>query len=82
MAQGIPAALADSTALPEVGGEAGWYFAPEHEDALTATLRELIDRSEERVRRVEIGRGLAARFRWQSANDRLVEALLRYYVPR
>jgi alpha-1,3-rhamnosyl/mannosyltransferase len=82
MAQGIPAALADSTALPEVGGEAGWYFAPEHEDALTATLRELIDRSEERARRVEIGRGLAARFRWQSANDQLVEALLRYYVPR
>ena len=28
MAQGIPAALADSTALPEIGGAAGWYFNP------------------------------------------------------
>ena len=29
MAQGIPVALADSTALPEIGGEAGWYFDPD-----------------------------------------------------
>ena len=35
MAQGIPVALADSTALPEIGGAAGWYFDPENEDALT-----------------------------------------------
>ena len=28
MAQGLPVALADSTALPEIGGEAGWYFDP------------------------------------------------------
>ena len=34
MAQGIPVALADSTALPEVGGEAGWYFPPEDEGAM------------------------------------------------
>ena len=29
MAQGLPVALADSTALPEIGGEAGWYFDPD-----------------------------------------------------
>ena len=26
MAQSVPVALADSTALPEIGGEAGWYY--------------------------------------------------------
>ena len=75
MAQRIPVALADSTALPEIGGAAGWYFKPTVEDAITATLRELLDRPEERARRVEIGRGLAEQYRWQSANDRLVTAL-------
>ena len=51
MAQGIPAALADSTALPEIGGEAGWYFNPESQDAITATLRDLLDHPEECGRR-------------------------------
>ena len=55
MAQGTPVALADSTALPEIGGEAGWYFDPEDEDALTGTLRDLLDRPDERARRVGAG---------------------------
>ena len=82
MAQGIPAALADSTALPEIGGEAGWYFDPESQDAITATLRDLLDRPEECGRRVAAGRTIAARYRWQTANDRLVEALRKGPGPR
>jgi alpha-1,3-rhamnosyl/mannosyltransferase len=75
MAQGIPAALADSTALPEIGGAAGWYFDPEHEDGITATLRRLLDHPDECARRIALGRTIAARFRWQPANDLLVRAL-------
>ena len=75
MAQGIPVALADSTALPEIGGEAGWYFDPTDEDAIAGTLRALLDRPDERARKVEIGRALAQQYRWQAANDRLVDAL-------
>ncbi len=75
MAQGTPAALADSTALPEIGGEAGWYFNPENQDAITSTLRELLGQPGECARRVAIGRTIAARYRWQAANDRLVQAL-------
>ena len=74
MAQGLPVALANSTALPEVGGEAGWYFDPKQEEAITASLRDLLDQHLERARRVEIGRVLAKQFRWQAANDRLVAA--------
>src|SRR5204862_8159200 len=69
MAQGTPVALADSTALPEIGGAAGWYFDPTAEDAIAACLRRLLDDAPERARRAAIGRTIAAQYRWQNAND-------------
>ena len=75
MAQGTPVALADSTALPEIGGEAGWYFNPNDEDSITATLRSLLDDSDDRSRRALLGRSIAAGYNWQAANDLLVQAL-------
>lgn len=78
MAQGVPVALADSTALPEVAGAAGWYFDPTREDAITATLAELLARPGERARRAAIGRSVAEGYHWQAATDRLVDALTSY----
>ncbi|MGE3822501.1 MAG: glycosyltransferase family 4 protein [Isosphaeraceae bacterium] len=75
MAQGIPVALANSTALPEVGGAAGWYFPPRDESAITATLAELLSRHDERARRVALGHQIARSYTWQAANDRLMAAL-------
>jgi len=75
MAQGCPVALADSTALPEVGGEAGWYFDPTREEAITEALRHLLDQPDERARRVELGRSIAQNFRWDRANAALLRAL-------
>ncbi len=82
MAQGVPIALANSTALPEVGGDAGWYFNPENEDALVATLRSLLDQADERIRRIARGRRIAQSFRWQAANDLLFAALTERMVSR
>lgn len=76
MAQGTPVALADSTALPEIGGEAGWYFDPESDEAIANAITRLLDDSVERDRRAMLGRAIASHYRWQIANDRLVEALL------
>jgi alpha-1,3-rhamnosyl/mannosyltransferase len=76
MAQGVAVALADSTALPEIGGAAGWYFNPTAEDAMAASLHELLDHPEERSKRCALGKGIAEGYRWQSSNDLLVEALL------
>ncbi len=76
MAQGIPVALADSTALPEIGGEAGWYFDPNSDDSLTNAVRRLLDDPAERDRRAMLGRAIAGHYRWRTANDLLVEALL------
>ncbi len=74
MAQGIPVALADSTALPEIGGGAGWYFDPDDDESIAGALRDLLDRPDERAGRVEVGRKLAQAYRWQAANDRLMAA--------
>jgi glycosyltransferase involved in cell wall biosynthesis len=75
MAQGVPVALADSTALPEIGGKAGWYFPPERDGAIAGILRDLLDRHDDRALKVEAGREIAAGYRWSSANDALVAAL-------
>ncbi len=75
MAGGIPVALADSTALPEIGGAAGWYFDPNDDESLTGTLADLLSQPDERARRVALGRSIAAGYRWSAANDRLVAAL-------
>ncbi len=75
MAVGCPVALANSTALPEVGGEAGWYFDPEDEDAISSTIRQLIDSDERRSRFIELGREIAGRYRWEHSTDLLVECL-------
>ena len=77
MAQGLPSPWPNSTALPEIGGEAGWYFDPARDDALEATLRALLDDSAERARRADLGRSIAGNYRWQTANDLLVAELLR-----
>ena len=75
MAQGCPVALADSTALPEVGGPAAWYFDPESVPAIAEAIRDLLDHPTERDRRVALGLERAAAFRWRMANDRLMAAL-------
>jgi glycosyltransferase involved in cell wall biosynthesis len=78
MAQSTPVALANSTALPEIGGEAGWYFDPEDESAIASTLADLLARPDERVRKAALGQAIAQCYRWQAANDRLVEAFRAY----
>jgi glycosyltransferase involved in cell wall biosynthesis len=81
MAQGVPVVLANSTALPEVGGEAGWYFEPTDTSAMAAAVREMLDNSQERARRLALGRTIAAQYRWHRANDLLVAALLGHREP-
>ena len=75
MAQGLPVALANSTALPEIGGEAGWYFDPSDEEAIAASLRALLVDHAERARRAGLGKLIADKYRCGTANDLLVNAL-------
>lgn len=75
MAQSAPVALSDSTALPEIGGEAGWYFDPTDEAAIAGAIRDLLDQPAQRAHRVELGRTIAAAHRWSTANNLLTTAL-------
>jgi alpha-1,3-rhamnosyl/mannosyltransferase len=75
MAQGQAVVLSETTALPEIAREAGWYFDPESEDALLAVLRHLLDHDELRAQRAALGRSIAAQYRWQRSSELLVAAL-------
>jgi glycosyltransferase involved in cell wall biosynthesis len=43
MASGTPMVLCDASSLPEVGGDVARYFPTRNDEALAATVRELID---------------------------------------
>lgn len=75
MAQGCPALLADSTALPEVGGDAAWYFDPESVEAISGAIRSVLDDRTERERKVTLGRAVADGFRWSHSTELLMAAL-------
>jgi alpha-1,3-rhamnosyl/mannosyltransferase len=75
MAQGCPALLAESTALPEVGGDAAWYFNPESVEAISVAIRAVLGDSTERSHRIALGRSIADGFRWSHSTARLVAAL-------
>ena len=75
MAQGTPVVLADSTGLPEIGGEAGWYFNPESKSSITEAMRAMLDSSQERARRCTLGLAIASEYRWQRSSELLVQAL-------
>jgi glycosyltransferase involved in cell wall biosynthesis len=74
MACGSPLVLADTSSLPEVGGEAARYFPPGDDAALAAVLVELLGDDDQRARMH--GRGLvqAARFTWSGYAAANVEA--------
>ncbi len=62
MACGTPVACSGTSSLPEVGGDAAFYFDPESEESLVGTLRRLLSDSELQEELVQRGRAQAARF--------------------
>ena len=67
MACGTPALLARSTSLPEVGGDAAWYFTPGEAEDLAAQMRALADDDTARAQLRQRGLERAAAFTWRSA---------------
>jgi glycosyltransferase involved in cell wall biosynthesis len=66
MARGVPVAAANSTALPETGGDAAVYFDPLDASAIARGIREALDaRADLAVR----GRERAAQFSWRRTAD-------------
>jgi glycosyltransferase involved in cell wall biosynthesis len=65
MACGTPTVLADSSSLPEIGGDAALYFPPENASALAAQLCRLLTDSELRRHLSKQGLERARHFTWQ-----------------
>lgn len=75
MSQGCPLALADSTGLPEVAREAGWYFDPTSEEAIAASIRQIIDDSKIRDERIRAGEAIFQEFSWRKSAEIVVNSL-------
>lgn len=73
MAAGCPVVCTNVTSLPEVGGDAARYFAPDDPDAAAAGLHTLLTDPAARAAQVEAGRRQAARFSWERHFERLAE---------
>jgi glycosyltransferase involved in cell wall biosynthesis len=65
MACGTPTVLADSSSLPEIGGDAALYFPPENASALAAQLCRLLTDSELRRHLSKQGLERARHFTWR-----------------
>ena len=73
MASGLPVAVSRAASLPEVVGEAGYYFDPYSEDSLAEALTTM--ESEERLRKelAQRGRERARKFSWAKAAEETIQ---------
>jgi glycosyltransferase involved in cell wall biosynthesis len=77
MAHGVPTIAADSSSLPEVGGDATLYFAPHDSVALENQLRRLLNEPDLRASLIAKGREQVAKFRWSRAADETLDVFRR-----
>jgi glycosyltransferase involved in cell wall biosynthesis len=74
MSRGCPVIAANSTALPEVVGEAGVLVSPDNSDDWSMAMADLLEDEEMRSRLSKLGTEQARRFTWTRAADLLEEA--------
>jgi glycosyltransferase involved in cell wall biosynthesis len=75
MTVGCPAVLAPCGALPEVGGEAAIYAAPDDPGQWVAAIRKLADEADYWERYSRAGRKRSELFTWNRAGEKLVEVI-------
>lgn len=76
MSLGCPVISSDSSAMPEVLGDAALFFRSGDVEACAARLREVLGLDPAgRQRMVEAGRARAAQYRWRESADRLARVL-------
>ena len=81
MACGTPVAAARAGALPEVGGDAAWYFDPHTVEAIEEALHRCLTDTTLRQELIQRGRVRAARFSWQTTAQRTAEVYAQVFTP-
>jgi alpha-1,3-rhamnosyl/mannosyltransferase len=69
MASGVPAAVSNAAALPEVAAGAAVLMDPRDEESMAAALQRLVEDRTWRAGAVEAGRARAAAFSWERAAE-------------
>jgi glycosyltransferase involved in cell wall biosynthesis len=77
MTHGVPAIAANSSSLPEIGGDATLYFEPRDVGGLTRQLRRVLDDRVLRDSLIARGKERAAQFRWEDAAAKTLAVLRR-----
>lgn len=75
MAYGAPVVSSSATALPEVYGDAAWYFNPAEVDDMARAIREVIGDESLRNRLIIAGKNQVAKYSWK----RMAEQTLAVY---
>jgi glycosyltransferase involved in cell wall biosynthesis len=75
MTHGVPSIAANSSSLPEIGGNAALYFEPIDARALEAQIRRVLSDEALRDDLAARGRAQAARFSWASAAEKTLAVL-------
>lgn len=65
MAVGCPVVSSNTSSLPEVVGDAGEYFDPNDQEAMTAAIEHVLQSSSRREELVAKGRRQCAKFSWE-----------------
>jgi glycosyltransferase involved in cell wall biosynthesis len=81
MAAEVPVACSNRSSLPEIGGEAAWYFDPESEEAIAAGLERVTCDEVLRGQLVAAGRARVAGYSIEASADRLASILNRVLGP-
>lgn len=81
MAHGVPAIAAQSSSLPEIGGDAALYFDPRDDRELEHLIARVLGDAALREELVTRGRARAAQFRWDVAAEKTLD-VFRGVSPR
>lgn len=75
MHQGVPVIAANTSSLPEVGGDAALYCHPDRPAAMVALIKELHTNPGEKELRGQMGLKRSAEFTWDSFMQELLNAM-------
>lgn len=73
MACGTPVAAANTTSLPEVLGEAAYYFDPHNPEEMAGVIKEVLTNQEEKIKMAQAGMEQIKKYSWRACAEKTLE---------